>query len=527
MASQEVVESFRGNDTSPLPDIYDDLTGGSSGPHVGSPNPQVWQELDQSFGSATGSFRRAATGTLLAPPISGQARYAKLPFNTLNHTAGVTVFEARLVPGMAMTVRFDAFGSDYQTGIDVALNGSGTIEWDFNPIHTFTGAAPGALATLRIEVESSTVRFYVDGVLKHTKSGGVAYSTGIDSVQLEMPGYYTAHGRPVGVMALALDALKIKTEAVSGSLLPPTEAEQPEATDDPDFRVLFSDTFGTLRALHGSHGETGPLGMSEWAEFAIRDNVSEYEEIVASGNWTRTDGDGLFVEGVDRGEFVEASTAANVSLTAEGGGEATTKLPCVLECRLFSRGLISLGLKRSPTFTDPYFNGYSFFLHLHNNGSARLGAWDENYPLDIPFAAPPPTATDGVLCRLEVWPDHVRAYANGSLVGYIEVDVAERVNNLSGECVVIGAAIQRSAWDYSVEPGRAVFVGVTPAGSSVRLTNLFKLSGVQDSAGPLPAIPPNTEDGSLPPVPGPDNEPSRTDNYASFWTNFNATYEVP
>lgn len=522
MASKELTEDFRGTD----PGVYDDLTGTASGPAVGlTLGSQAWQEFDESFNDVAGAFRCTATGTTVAPPPPGQGRYAKLTFSGLSHTADVTTFEARVVPGMAMTGQLDS-GFE-QFGLSVTLAGGGTVEWNFAAIHTFTGAAPGALVTLRVEITNTQARFYVDGVLKYTRASGVAYSAPIDSVQLEMPGAYHAHGRSVGVAALALDALKIKTEAVSGSLLPPTEAEQPEATDDPDFRVLFSDTFGTLRALHGSHGETGPLGMSEWAEIAIRDNVFEYEEIVASGNWTRTDGDGLFVEGVDRGEFVEASTAANVSLTAEGGGEATTKLPCVLECRLFSRGLISLGLKRSPTFTDPYFNGYSFFLHLHNNGSARLGDWDGNHPLDIPFAAPPPTATDGVLCRLEVWPDHVRAYANGSLVGYIEIDVAERVNNLSGECVVVGASIQRSAWDYSVEPGRAVFAGVTPAGSSVRLTNLFKLSGVQDSAGPLPAIPPNTEDGSLPPVPGPDNEPSRTDNYTSFWTNFNATYEVP
>lgn len=222
MATQEFTEDFRGTDTSPLPDVYDDLSGSASGPTTGSPDPQVWQELNESFTSATGSFRRAPSGTLLAPPSSGQARYAKLPFNSLTHSAGVTTFEARLVPGMAMTVRFDAFGSDYQTGIDVALDGSGTIEWDFTPIHTFTGSTPSTLALLRIEVESGEARFYVDGTLKHTKTGGVAYSTDVDHVQLEMPGYYTPHGRTVGVIDLALDALKIKTETTTGSLFPST-----------------------------------------------------------------------------------------------------------------------------------------------------------------------------------------------------------------------------------------------------------------------------------------------------------------
>ena len=524
MASKELTEDFRGTD----PGVYDDLTGTASGPAVGlTLGSQAWQEFDESFSDVAGAFRCTATGTTVAPPPPGQGRYAKLTLSGLSHTADVTTFEARVVPGMAMTGQLDS-GFE-QFGLSVTLTGEGTVEWNFAAIHTFTGTAPGALVTLRVEITNTQARFYVDGVLKYTRASGVAYSASIDSVQLEMPGAYHAHGRSVGVAALALDALKIKTEAVSGSLLPPTEAEQPEATDDPDFRVLFSDTFGTLRALHGSHGETGPLGMSEWAEAAIRDNVFEYEEIVASGNWTRTDGDGLFVEGVDRGEFIESSASASLDFVTGGGpdGGATTKLPCVLECRLFSRGLFFIYLKRSPTYSDVYYAAYGFYLHLHNDGTLKLAALGEDNTVNLPFAAPPPTATDGVLCRLEVWPDHVRAYANGSLVGYIEVDVAERVNNPSGECVITAAGISRSAFDYSVEPGRAVFVGVTPAGSSVRLTNLFKLSGVQDSAGPLPAIPPNTEDGSLPPVPGPDNEPSRTDNYTSFWTNFNATYEVP
>lgn len=250
MASKEVVEDFRGNDTSPFPDVYDDLTGSSSGPHVGSPNPQNWQELDQSFGNAAGSFRRAATGTTLAPPAIGQARYARLPFNNLFHTAGTTVIEVRLVPGMALTGTFDSVSSDFQFGIGVALDGSGTIEWDFTPIHTYTGTAPGALATLRVEVESAEARFYVDGVLKHTKSGGVAYSTKINRVQLEMPGFYTAHGRPVGVLDIALDALKIKTETTSGPLLP--TGPVPDTTA-PEMTGVISVTFPTANSFTASY----------------------------------------------------------------------------------------------------------------------------------------------------------------------------------------------------------------------------------------------------------------------------------
>lgn len=510
MASKELTEDFRGTD----PGAYDDLTGTASGPAVGlTLGSQAWQEFDESFNDVAGAFRCTATGTTVAPPPPGQGRYAKLTLSGLSHTADVTTFEARVVPGMAMTGQLDS-GFE-QFGLSVTLTGEGTVEWNFAAIHTFTGAAPGALVTLRVEITNTQARFYVDGVLKYTRASGVAYSASIDSVQLEMPGAYHAHGRSVGVAALALDALKIKTEAVSGSLLPPTEAEQPEATDDPDFRVLFSDTFGTLRALHGSHGETGPLGMSEWAEIATLDNPDAYAEITNSGNWTRTDGDGLFVEGVVRTPIRESGAVALVTFV----GGATTALPCVLECRLFSRGVISIVFEPGESTTISTDDQYS--LQVLGDGTIDLHL-GEDVRARFPFAVSPPTAESEALCRLEVWEDHVRAYANGALIGYVAHDVAGQINKPGGECVLRKALIIRRAEDDA-----GTYIGVTPTESSVRLTNLFKLSGVQDSAGPLPAIPPNTEDGSLPPVPGPDNEPSRTDNYTSFWTNFNATYEVP
>ena len=218
MASQELTEDFRGGDTSPAPDVYDDLTGQISGPVVGlTLAGQTWAELNESYASATGSFRRTASGTFLSPPAVSAARYARLTTPGLEHTTGVTVIEAVVVPGMALTGRLD-FGFT-QFGIGVTLAGGGTIEWDFSSIHTFTGSTPGALVAIRVELESSEVRFYVDDVLKHTKSGGVS-SVPIDEIWLEMPGAYAAHGRPVGVFDLAMDGLRVKTETVSGSLFP-------------------------------------------------------------------------------------------------------------------------------------------------------------------------------------------------------------------------------------------------------------------------------------------------------------------
>ncbi len=516
MASKEVVEDFRGNDTSPFPDIYDDLTGSSSGPHVGSPNPQNWQELNQSFANASGSFRCAATGTLLAPPPVGQARYAKLPFNSLSHTAGVTTFEVRLVPGMAFTGKLDS-GFE-QFGIDVSLTGSGTVGWNFSPIATFTGATPGALVTLRVEITNTQVRFYVDDVLKHTKSGGVSYGATVDEIQLEMPGYYTAHGRPEGVLALALDALKIKTETTSGTLLPPSEPPQPEATDDPDFRVLFSDTFQTLRSLHASHGETGPLGMNEWTGLATLDHPTDYVEVLNSGNWTRSD-TGLLVEAVVRSPYPENGVVARVDFS---GAEATTGLPCVLECRLFGHATLSLGFEPSD---GTYVSAESVVtLDLKYDGSIETYIGPDNSVSDYyPFAVPPAGA-EGALVRLEVWSDHVRTYANGALIGFIPHDMAGLLNKPGGACVVDRAIIRRNA--YVDILGVAVPVEISPFGEAARVSNLFKVSGVQDSSGPLPEIPPNEEDGTPQPVVGPNNEPPAQAG-GSFWTNFNATYEVP
>jgi len=218
MASQELTEGFRGTD----PGVYDDLTGVVSGPVVGlTLASQIWAELDESFADIAGAFRRTATGTTVAPPSSGQGRYAQLTLSGLNHTSGVTTFEAVTVYGVALEGSFDSgFGGRFS--LDVDASGNGTVGWDFSSIATFTGAAPGALVTLRVEVTSSEARFYVDGVLKHTKSGGVGYGVPVDFVLLSMPGMFSAHGRTVGVAAIALDALRIKTETTSGAIGPTT-----------------------------------------------------------------------------------------------------------------------------------------------------------------------------------------------------------------------------------------------------------------------------------------------------------------
>lgn len=216
MASQELAEDFRGTD----PGVYDDLTGAVSGPVVGlTLGSQIWAEFDESVTDVAGAFRRTATGTTVAPPSPGQGRYAQLTLSGLNHTSGVTTFEVVTVYGVALEGSFDAgFGGRFS--LDVDASGNGTVGWDFSSIATFSGSAPGALVTLRVEVTSAEARFYVDGTLKHTKSGGVGYGVPVDFVLLSMPGMFTAHGRTVGVAAVAFDALKIKTETVSGSLFP-------------------------------------------------------------------------------------------------------------------------------------------------------------------------------------------------------------------------------------------------------------------------------------------------------------------
>lgn len=143
--------------------------------------------------------------------------------------------------------------------------------WDFVSINTFTVTAPGtaALVTLRVEVTSTQVRFYVDDVLKYTRGTGVGYGVPIDYAMLGMPGIFNAHGRTVGVRALALDALKIKTETVSGTILPPIAPPAPPPSYGD---IQITEIYGYTDSISGgeSYG-SGTVFAPFSATVAVRD----------------------------------------------------------------------------------------------------------------------------------------------------------------------------------------------------------------------------------------------------------------
>lgn len=495
MASQDVLDDFLGASEGLSTTVPGTLTGLTTA---------EWVAIDQS-GSPTSAFVRTSSGTTAVMPAAGQARYARLDMDTLVHSAGVTTFEASIAPGGQLRVNLD-FGTRFLS-VECGADGSGNWMWNQPPSTvngSFTGTAPGAFVVLRIEVTSTATRYYVDNVLKYTHGSGIPYSAVVNSVRLGYPRVFAAHGYSTGATVLALKRFEAKTETTTGPL--DAGVTQPAPTASSDIKVLFSDAFSTALSLNNSHGEEGPLGGLLWQCTEYLEGLPPQAE--ANPHWTRGDPGGLTVKKFAR---VPDEVALNAACFTGSDAARMTKLPIVLAVVVPAgftgfTALFSVAAGPTTPFAQASFK-------VSTDGSVLLswisgGAPDaQRETLGFVFA-PTTIGGGGLPLRMELWPTHIRLYANGALTGVMkDVD--------TGYLTQTAEQVELLTWALAID--HPDDFSTTPRPVVQKLT----VSGREDSSGALP-----DEGGSLRPF-GPGNEPDPTNPFADFWTKFNATYEVP
>ncbi len=205
MASQVVVEDFTGAGT--LAGTSPDLTGISTA---------TWSTTT-SGGTPNNAFTRSAGGATVVLPHSSIAR---IEFDTLTHTSGVTTVQGSVRPGTQMRAEFEL--DEYVVWMMCHPDGSGS--WTFDGASfgsgSFTGSALSSPAVMRIEITTTQARFYVNNTLKATHSSGGMYSGATVTAVRFLPQSTFANGEANGTTVAALREFQVKTEAASGPLGP-------------------------------------------------------------------------------------------------------------------------------------------------------------------------------------------------------------------------------------------------------------------------------------------------------------------
>ena len=471
-------------------------------------------------GVVGGQLQRSADGALFVMPASGEAVVARLNTNytILKHSVGgggVTVVECNTRPGGFLRLSADYESSSIYMTCSAA--GAYSLFFDFDS-SSGTTVAPGAVVTYRMEITTTAVRFYINDALVYTSSAGLADATTIMNMRVGFDGVGGTPGYASGSTQLAVGYLHLKTEVSSGALGGSGLAGgsgQPPVTADPVPQVLFSDTFQTSIDLRGSHGETGPLAATEWATYIQYDEDYSPQREESAPHWMRGAG-GLTVRGYSVADPDPEETFTAAFCDPEPLTERFTDLPIVLEV-VAAKGAPEFSFGFALRTTDPgfWFMGWGATVSPDGGLEAyRSVASSADVIRDrLPFVFSPSKVPDaGLRVSVELWEDHVRLYVGGNLVhvmGGVDTSTLARAEG----------KVELLNWNVGVEVFRKFQDAPVP------LLKRLTLSGVQSASGPLPPV--VDPDDVLNPL-GPGNEPGPDDTpYASFWTAFNATYEVP
>lgn len=207
MASQVITEDFTGSGT---------LAGTSPGELTGV--GATWVTVD-SGGSAYNAFTRSGAGATVVLPLDSMARLDPAG-PALIHSAGVTVVQASVRPGMQLDVLLEVV--DIFLSLGVHPDGSGF--WQFDSPASFgsaaiAGPALSTPAVLRIELTDTQARYYVNDALKATHGAGRAYGAAITAIRLG-PLATFSNGQAAATTVTALAELQVMTETTSGPLGP-------------------------------------------------------------------------------------------------------------------------------------------------------------------------------------------------------------------------------------------------------------------------------------------------------------------
>lgn len=208
MASQVIVEDFSGSGS---------LAGTSPGELTGV--GAVWATYSSS-GTPNNAFTRSGAGAVVTLPLDSFARLD--PYSpSLTHSAGVTVVQAAVRPGMQMHVFFDTI--DGYASINFNPDGSGAWAFDgptSSGAGSFSAAALSPPSVARVEITSTQARYYISGALVATHSaGGMPYGSPITSIRFGQLASFS-NGLANGAVVTALFELQAVTDTVSGPLGP-------------------------------------------------------------------------------------------------------------------------------------------------------------------------------------------------------------------------------------------------------------------------------------------------------------------
>lgn len=265
----------------------------------------VWSTTsDFTFGS--GLFTRTELGATLSPTGETNAR-RRATVNIVGMVlgAGVNVFEISGFAQPELRVCFGTTSVFYL--LRVANNNTGTWSGSSPPSTSFATGLHDLTTpvVLRLEVEATTSRMYVDGVLVGTRATGKASGTQVPQIFVE---YVTSSikGLPTTTTNLLLKYVHFKTDTVSGALGAPSFAPPPTPV------VLVQDDF---RAA-----EITLLRGSPWVGSA----VGVWDVSPSAGQTARRTSGGLIVD-VPVASSVVTVSATVINNTPIGTGVAVAR----------------------------------------------------------------------------------------------------------------------------------------------------------------------------------------------------------